>query len=130
MTDDKTSPLRTALSVSVVLVCLGAWDLYRRRFIAAYCFGGAGTALCLIGVFLPAWARRFHHAWMWLAKGLGAVNSRILLTAMHYLVLTPVGLFLRLVKHDPLQLRAHPAQSYWVMRAETRQPRDRFERLF
>ena len=130
LTDDKIPSRKTAFSVGFVLLCLAAWNLYRRRLVVTCGLGGAGALLCLIGLLIPVWAQRFHVIWMRFGKALGAVNMRILLSGMHYLVLTPVGFVLRLVGHDPLRLRARPAESYWIPRAETRQSRERFERLF
>ena len=130
MTEDPKSPRQTALTVAAVLLAIGVLNAYRHRPPAYYCFTTAGVILLGIALFSPASARRFHVMWMRLAEALGYVNSRILLTLMHGLILTPCGFVLRLCGHDPLQMRGGPASSYWIPRADTRQSKDRFERLF
>lgn len=50
--------------------------------------------------------------WMRLAEGLGWINTRVLLVMIFYLVVTPLGLVMRLFRRDPLDMaRRH---SYWT----------------
>lgn len=121
---------KSALLVGAVLLGIAAWNIYRGRSWAVAVFGAAGAALVLAGLLLPAVARAFHVAWMRLAAALGHVNSRVLLTLMYYLAVTPYGLVSRLAGRDPLRRRAPRGESYWVERKRSRQAREQFERLF
>lgn len=53
----------------------------------------------------PSVLKPVHAAWMKLGHVLGAVNSRIILTAVYFLVVVPYGLVLKAFGHDPLSLR-------------------------
>jgi len=123
---------KTALVVACVLLALAAWNLYRGRTTYVAVLGGFGCALLLIAspVLPAAFARRFHVVWMTAAALLGAVNSRILLSLMFYLVFTPYGFISRVVGRDPLNRRAAKGESYWTPRKKTRQTKEGFERLF
>ena len=121
---------KSALLVAAVLLGIAAWNVYRGRTTVVVIFGSSGAALVLAGLFAPAAARAFHKAWMRFAAVLGHVNSRVLLTLVYYLVVTPYGLVTRLVGRDPLRRRGRAAGSYWVERKATRQAREGFERLF
>lgn len=121
---------KTAFVVACVLLAIAAWQFYRGRMTTGYIIGGIGIALALIGLLLPAVARRFHIIWMSIAVVLGWVNSRILLTLMFYLVFTPYGFISRLVGRDPLDRRAPGHESYWTPRKRTRQTKEGFGRLF
>ena len=121
---------KTALIVASVLLGVAAWNLYRGRMTVVYVGGGIGGALLLVGLLLPALARRFHIFWMQVAAVLGYVNSRILLSMMYYGVFMPYGLISRLAGRDPLKRRSAPGDSYWVERKTTRQTKEQFERLF
>ena len=121
---------KTALVVSGVLLLVAAWNLYRGRTAVVVIFVSVGALLLVAGLFVRAAARVFHNAWMRLASALGYVNSRVLLTLMYYLVLTPYGFVTRLAGRDPLRRRGKRGESYWIERKLTRQAREQFERLF
>ena len=121
---------KSALLVAAVLSAIAAWNLYRGRTTVVVIFGSIGAALVIVGLFVPVAARGFHKAWMRFAAALGHVNSRVLLTTMYYLVVTPYGVVTRLAGRDPLRRRGAKAESYWVERKATRQTREQFERLF
>ena len=121
---------KSALLVAAVLLAVAAWNLYRGRTTVVVIFGALGGGLVVAGLLVPVAARAFHVAWMRFAVALGHVNSRILLTLVYYLVVTPYGIVSRLVRRDPLRRRGRAEESYWVERKTTRQAREGFERLF
>jgi hypothetical protein len=121
---------KTALLVAGVLLALAAWNLYRGRMTVVAVLGGIGFALLLMGLLLPALARRFHIVWMRFAAILGYINSRILITLMFYGLITPFGLISRLFGRDTLNRRSKERESYWIPRATTRQTKEGFERQF
>lgn len=121
---------KSALLVAAVLLVIAAWNVYRGRPNVVLIFGACGALLVFTGLFVPPAARAFHTAWMKFAALLGHVNSRVLLTLMYYLVMTPYGIVTRLLGRDPLRRRGAKAESYWVERKSTRQTREQFERLF
>ena len=120
----------TALIVSGVLLLIAAWNYYRGRMTVVAILGSVGLLLLVMGLFLPAVARRFHVAWMKLAGILGYVNSRILLFLLYYLLITPYGIVSRLVGRDPLNRRGAAKTTYWLPRKTSRQTREQFERSF
>lgn len=121
---------KSALLVAAVLLGIAAWNLYRGRATVVAVFGALGAALVVAGLFVPPAARAFHVAWMRFAVALGHVNSRVLLTLVYYLIVTPYGVVSRLARRDPLGRRGEVGESYWVERKTTRQAREGFERLF
>jgi hypothetical protein len=96
----------------------------------AIVFGSIAVALIMIGLLLPALARRFHFIWMKIAGVLGYVNSRILLSLVFYLIFVPYNLVMRIVGRDPLNRRKARRSTYWTARETTRQSKEQFERLF
>ena len=120
----------TALIVSGVLLLIAAWNYYRGRMTVVAILGSVGLLLLVMGLFLPAVARRFHVAWMKLAGILGYVNSRILLFLLYYLLITPYGIVSKLVGRDPLNRRGVTKTTYWLPRKTSRQTREQFERSF
>jgi len=121
---------KSAALVGTVFVLLAAWNVHRGRPMVAAVLGSAGLALLLMASFSPKASQRFHRFWMQFAAALGFVNSRILLSAMYFLVFTPMGWIRRLSGRDPLMRRGPKRPSYWIPRKTSRQTAGGFERAF
>lgn len=121
---------KAALAVAAVLAGLAAWHIYRERFLLTQIEAGLAAALGLTAMLWPAGARGFYRAWMKAAVVLGYINSRIILSAVFFLIFTPVRVITRLLGRDPLNRRRKAGSSYWIPRKKTRQSPEQFERLF
>ena len=78
----------------------------------------------LVGLFRPTFLRRAYVVWMCLALPIGWAMSHLLLLAIFFLVLTPIGLVMRLFGHDPLERRVDRlAKSYWTPHEPSSAPR-------
>ena len=75
------------------------------------CIGaGAGAVLWLA----PQIARPFHVAWNGLGCCIGFVVGNVAVTSVYFLVVTPIGLVLRMLGRDPLRRRfERGSASYW-----------------
>ncbi|MBT4936735.1 hypothetical protein HON22_02355 [Candidatus Peregrinibacteria bacterium] len=61
--------------------------------------------------------------WLKFAHTLGFINTKILLTLVFFLVITPIGLIMRLFGKDFLRKKMNKKiHSYWIQREE--QPND------
>jgi hypothetical protein len=77
----------------------------------------AAVALPAVGWPLPAALRIVYLGMAYAAFPVGLVVSHVILAVVYYLMLTPIGLVMRLVGHDPMRRRFDPrAESYWVER--------------
>lgn len=86
-------------------------------------------ALLVTGIALlrPRFARVVYVGWLYAVYPIGWTISSLVLAAVYYGVITPIGLVLRATRGDALQLRRYPAaESYWVRRP----PDDDTERYF
>ncbi len=93
--------------------------------------GGVGALLIGVGLARPAALRRVYGVWMLMATILGFIMTRVILTIVFYLLVTPTGLVMRLFRHDPMKRRPDPSQpTYWIRRAESDNDRSRMERYF
>ena len=103
-----------ALIVSAALLAIAAlqwrrgapqWVLVTLLSIAAALLLGAAVA--------PALLRPVYRAWMRLGEVLAWVNTRIILTLIFFLVVTPIGLVMRLFGRSPIAA-AKRNDSYWT----------------
>ena len=71
-----------------------------------------------MATFLPTALHQVHQAWMTFALALGWVVTRIILTIVFYLIVTPVGLLQRLCGKRPLEFGFHGDETtYWQRRS-------------
>jgi hypothetical protein len=89
--------------------------------------GVAGAAAIWVA---PRLGRLLYVGWMLAALPLGWTISRVVLGAVYYAVLTPVGWALRVAGYDPLRRGFDPtARTYWIERKRQSEP-SRYFRQF
>jgi hypothetical protein len=77
--------------------------------------GSFGLVVGAIGVAQPRFIHPIYLIWIYAAYPIGFVVSHVLLGVIFYVVMTPVGLLMKLVGYDPLQRQLRPsATTYWV----------------
>jgi hypothetical protein len=91
----------------------------------------ATTALAILAVAIaslrPRWFRGFYRGGMTVSFHIGQVIGKLLLTVFFFLVVTPIGILLRLAGKDLLQIKRHPGQTtYWHSAKNNRE----FDRMF
>jgi hypothetical protein len=96
-------------------ILFGLVLLHRHR--AALPSLGLGALLITAGCVAPRTLKYLHAAWVGLSLLLGWVMSRIIVTLVFFLVVTPIGLLQRLVSRSGVDLRFRTgASSYWLPR--------------
>ena len=119
------------LLVGGVLVALGGWWLYRGRYPAlSAVLLGVGATLALCGALRPQSLVVPNRLWMGMAAAMGFVMTRVILGAVFFLVVTPIGIVRRLTGGDPLGRRARRAESYWKPYTERRADPKHYEKMY
>ena len=100
----------------VIFGLMGAWSWHRSGTIdTARWFWLAAGGIGLTGLTVPALVRPLYVGWMLAAFPIGWTVSHLLLGAIYFLLLTPLGIMLRLIGHDPMKRAFEPeADTYWV----------------
>jgi Saxitoxin biosynthesis operon protein SxtJ len=93
------------ISVGAMLMLIGVYAAWRGRMDLAQVGVGVGISLVALGLLRPSVLKYPSAAWWRLSLALGFINTRILLTLVFALVLTPLGLLWRIIRHDPLSWR-------------------------
>ena len=115
--------------VGAVLMALAVYQAVRGRVPAGLWFGGGGLLLFVAGTFVPAFLAWPSRAWWALAHVLGWVNARVLLTAFFFVILTPVGIFMRLIGKNPFRA-ADDSRTTWLPYPARIDDRHHYERQF
>jgi hypothetical protein len=108
---------RFGITMSIVLGLIGGLFLWREKGYYSY-FLMLSTAFLLLGLTVPILLKPIHKVWMTLAVLLGWLMTRVILGVLFYLVVTPIGLLLRLLGKDVLDLKSNrnAVDSYWIPR--------------
>lgn len=122
---------RFGLSVGGVFLALSLLLTWRNHPTMSAVLGVPGGLLVAGALFAPRWLGPVERVWMRFAAALGAFNARVILSLAYYLVITPVGLVMRLFGRDPLDRRLRTGDSYWHRRPPEPPPsRERYARQF
>ena len=75
----------------------------------------AAFAIGLPGIAFPGLLKPIYVGWMIAAFPIGWTVSHLLLGSIFYLVISPIGLFLRAFGHDPMRRKFdREAKTYWL----------------
>lgn len=121
---------KTGITVGIVLIAISfiLWWLGKNSFVYFSAIGGIFIILSYIAIPL---LKPFHKLWIGLSLILGFVMSRVILTILFYLVVTPIGLLAKLVgkKFMPLGFDKNE-KTYWEKRENTIKQKIDYERQF
>jgi Saxitoxin biosynthesis operon protein SxtJ len=106
---------RFALVVGTAFAVLGGILYWRGFFPGSVVAWGLGGLLILAGLLVPGRLGPVYRGWMQLALVISRVTTPIFMGLVFYLVMTPVGLIMRLVGHRPLVSSGPTA---WVTRPD------------
>ncbi|VAX18025.1 hypothetical protein MNBD_NITROSPINAE01-1078 [hydrothermal vent metagenome] len=101
---------------AVIFGVIASLLLYKGRATYPYFFSASGF-FAFFAAFAPMALLPLYRLWMKFAMALAWFNTRLLLGITFYFVITPVGLFMRLLGKDLLDLKIdRDAKSYWKKR--------------
>ena len=60
----------------------------------------------------------FKKIWIRLGEILGKFIAPIVMGFIYFLIITPIGLFMRLIRKDLLSIKFHKEKSYWIKRSK------------
>lgn len=119
------------LSWLVVFGVLGGISWWKTgSFVQAGVLGTIGGVIPALGLVWPGSLRIVFLAASYATAPIGFVVSYVILAVVYYLVLTPIGIVLRLAGKDPMQRRFDgSAKTYWTPR-ETEKTTERYFKQF
>jgi len=85
------------------------------------------VAVLLLSLIQPRWFRGFYRGGMTVSYHIGQVIGKVMLTIFFFVVVTPLGLLLRLLGKDLLGLKKNPSDKTWWRPAKNSRE---FDRMF
>ncbi|UCD55047.1 MAG: hypothetical protein JSV93_05925 [Candidatus Omnitrophota bacterium] len=118
------------LTIGIILVILGGVSLWRDKGFYPY-FLGIGGLFIVSGLTLPHILKPLQKVWMSFSIIVGFFSSRLILSILFYIVLTPIGLITRLLGKDILGQRIDKTRrSYWHEREAGTKNRESYEKQY
>lgn len=117
------------LLVGSVFVVIGLWPTVFRSESPRLWAMILGSLLIALGTIAPQSLKQVHGGWMKVGHVLGSINTRIILGIIYYLLITPMGLVMRLMGKDPMRRTlAQGTDTYRIVR--TPRPRHHMRNQF
>ncbi len=116
-------PAFWALVGGILIHKFGLWNVA----VPLWCVAGV---VAIVGLIRPPFMRLIYVGMIYAVFPIGWVVSHVLLSALYYLFMTPIGLLMRLVGYDPMTRRFEPeSKTYWIKRDTTRKPSTYFRQI-
>lgn len=122
--NEHNNSLETVSTLAFVCILLGILFKFEALFYIA-------MALLFIGIFIKRLSSTIAKFWLKFADLIGYINTRIILTAVFFFILTPLAFIYRLLHGDFLNItnKETDRKSYWHSRIHLYQPKD-FEKMW
>src|SRR5713101_6157961 len=106
--DDKKRLRHFGLIVGGIFGAIGLWPVVFRADGPRLWALALAVALIVPALVLPRSLTYVYRVWMAAGEALGWINTRIILSAIFYGFVTPMGIVMRRVGRDPMQRRFEP----------------------
>jgi hypothetical protein len=107
-------------SFAGIFSVFGSWLLWQGDPLGGTCLFGLAAGFLIATLARPGLLAPLNSLWSRIGMVLQALVSPLVMAVLFYGVITPIGLLLRLIGHDPLRRRMDPKlQSYWIVRRPT-----------
>ena len=113
---DRRQLRRFGLTVAIGFTLIGSLSWWRGHTVAPATLWAMATLMIVPTLAAPMLLAPVERGWLTVGAWLGWINTRIILTVLFYVVVTPIGMVMRIFR-DPLDRRLHEAgTSYWNRR--------------
>jgi ABC-type glycerol-3-phosphate transport system permease component len=101
-------------TVAIALFVIAAYHIFIKHQQGWWVLFAIAIVLLLFALVLPALLNPLRLVWDKIGHVLGIINTYILLTLFYFLILTPLGLIMRIMQKDILKLKLRSDQTtYW-----------------
>ena len=102
--------------MGIVLGAIGVIPLLKGKELNLYLIGIA-AAFSIVGFLKPEILSPIYKIWMRVGEVLGRINSFVILSVIFYLVLTPLGILIRLFTTTPNKFKfKYNSDTHWIKR--------------
>ena len=127
---EKSDLQKFGITIGIILIIIAGLLFWKEKE-SFQTFFIVGTLLCLLGLVIPAVLKPIYWGWMIFATILGWVMTRVILSLLFYIIVTPIGLILRFFGKQFLELKWNKSKdSYWNYRTTEKLNKGNYEKQF
>jgi len=127
---EKSDLRKFGIIVGIVLLIIAGFFFLKEKE-SFQLFLTIGTVLFVTGIVIPFTLKPIYWVWMVFSTILGWFMTRVILSLLFYVILTPIGLIARSFGKQFLNLKMdHSKQSYWNMKTVEASNTQNYEKQF
>ena len=127
---EKSDLRKFGITFGIILLIVSGFLFWKEKE-SFQIFLAIGIILFLIAISIPAVLNPVYWIWMIFAIILGWFMTRVILSLLFYIIITPIGLTLRLFGKQFLELRWDKSkESYWNFRTNEHRQNENYEKQF
>lgn len=129
--NEKKHIRKFGFGLTVFLSLTAGLQIYKGNSgVVPYFFIGSFVALC-VSFAVPIALKPIYIPMMYIAHAIGWFNTRVLLGLIFFLIFSPIGIFLRIIRKDLLNRKFdNTCKSYWTKIDKQVVDRAQYERQF
>ena len=101
----------------IVFLLIAIWPVFTSESIRVWAII-LSLIFLVLGIINSKLLTPFKKIWIKLGEILGKFIAPIVMGFIYFLIITPIGLFMRLVRKDLLSIKFHKEKSYWIKRSK------------
>ena len=118
------------ITIGIILLLIAGFLFYKEKH-SFQIFLYIASSFIGFGLIIPIILKPIYIVWMAFAIILGWFMTRVILSLLFYVIITPIGVILRIVGKDFLELKKQTVQeSYWNQRDSSHERNQNYERQF
>jgi hypothetical protein len=127
---DRKSVFKFAITMAAAFALIGGYCLWRSKSFGVYSLGISGAFL-LLGFINPLLLKPLYIVWMSIATVMNFFMSRLILTVLYYLIVTPIGLCMRVFRKNEFNTCfPDKKQSHWISCRDKNYCKENYEKQY
>tara|TARA_B100002052_G_C15417914_1_gene391439 strand:- start:13 stop:426 length:414 start_codon:yes stop_codon:yes gene_type:complete len=118
------------ITFSIISLIIASFLYFSNALELFKIFTYIGLVFIVLGYIIPIALKPLYFVWMIIAIVLGWVMTRVILSIVFYLVITPIGIITRILGEDFLSLKNSETKSYWNNRDSIIENNQDYEKQF
>ena len=101
----------------IVFLLIGIWPLFGEQSLRIWSIV-VSLIFLILGIFNSKLLTPLNLFWVKFGELLGRIIAPLVMGVVYFVIITPIGLFMRLIRKDLLKIKFLKNNSYWIKRSK------------